>query len=292
MRRKATVLVGVALVLLAIECISEGLSRAGWTQWQRPLHWNYVHHAWLLVVPFLAMRILRRSPADYGLASNDPRREWRHGLALIVLMFPVPVAVSALFGTLTPVRPGLTFIVSTVVFQTVCAGFGEEFFFRGFMQGELNRVLARRCSFGRTPFGWGLVLTAAVFGFLHVIDSGRFNPLQGQFDWEELGHGINAGIGGVFVADVRVEKEDHAARELRKLPYCCSNATARRTSTGRTPKCSATSRGSRSFARKARASTRPVYLYLTTPACAETRQASRPASPVFLMETVPGVRSG
>jgi membrane protease YdiL (CAAX protease family) len=70
--------------------------------------------------------------------------------------------------------------VSTLVFQIIFSGFGEEFLYRGFIQGELNRVFQKRFVFGKLNFGWGLIITAVLFGIGHLLNP--FNPFQGHFN--------------------------------------------------------------------------------------------------------------
>ena len=59
---------------------------------------------------------------------------------------------------------------AVVLFLTYAffVGFGEEMFYRGYVQGRLNEVFGRPYRFFDVPFGWGAMLTAFLFGLTHV----------------------------------------------------------------------------------------------------------------------------
>jgi membrane protease YdiL (CAAX protease family) len=94
-------------------------------------------------------------------------------------MFVLPLIIETVWGELKLVKNSLRYVISTVVFQILFSGFGEELLFRGFFQGELNRVFAKKFAFGRTRFGWGMVIAAVLFGLGHLLNP--FNPLEGRF---------------------------------------------------------------------------------------------------------------
>jgi len=51
----------------------------------------------------------------------------------------------------------------------VAIGLSEEFFFRGYMQTELNRVFGRPFHLLGARFGWGLIVAALLFGVCHLL---------------------------------------------------------------------------------------------------------------------------
>jgi membrane protease YdiL (CAAX protease family) len=47
-------------------------------------------------------------------------------------------------------------------------GFGEEILYRGYMQSRLNETFGKPYRFFGVAFGWGVVITALLFGFSHI----------------------------------------------------------------------------------------------------------------------------
>lgn len=66
------------------------------------------------------------------------------------------------------------------LFYVLFLGLGEEFFFRGYIQSRLNAAFGRPFRFWGVSWGWGLVITALIFGFMHILNP--FNPFLGKFD--------------------------------------------------------------------------------------------------------------
>ena len=84
----------------------------------------------------------------------------------------VHVAASALVLLAPSMLSGGQSIVlkAIVTFLTYAlfVGFGEEILFRGYMQSRLNEVFGRPYRFFDVPFGWGAIITAVLFGLMHV----------------------------------------------------------------------------------------------------------------------------
>ncbi len=76
----------------------------------------------------------------------------------------------------------------TVFWVLIGSGFGEELFFRGYVQGRLNLVFHRRWSLWGTRFGPGLFLAAALFGAVHVLNSVDYFSGVYHFQWR---HGLS-----------------------------------------------------------------------------------------------------
>ncbi len=99
-------------------------------------------------------------------------RDWR-------LMRRIPAAVSllALTGLLSlPLALGwyssrpLLNVLLTVLWLFFAAGFGEEIFFRGYIQSRLNQAFGRPFRFMGVDFGIGLILSSLLFGFIHALN--------------------------------------------------------------------------------------------------------------------------
>jgi len=58
--------------------------------------------------------------------------------------------------------------IVTFLFFALFVAFGEEILFRGYMQSRLNEVFAKPYRFFGVTFGWGAIITALLFGFMHV----------------------------------------------------------------------------------------------------------------------------
>ena len=125
------------------------------------------------------MAVLGRTPEEYGLRPRQWRNEIAVGGCIALAVILAPLLAEGVFGRIQLRRDDLGFIASVIMYKFFFVGFGEELLFRGLIQGELNRAFEKLFGFGSVRFGWGLVLTAAVFGFAHVLNP--FNPVIGSF---------------------------------------------------------------------------------------------------------------
>jgi len=91
-------------------------------------------------------------------------------------------------------------IASTLVFQFFFAGFGEEILFRGYIQGRLNEDLGRPWRLRGVSFGPGLLISAALFGVLHLFNP--FNPFTGSYDLA-VWWAITSSVSGLLFGFVR-----------------------------------------------------------------------------------------
>jgi membrane protease YdiL (CAAX protease family) len=72
-------------------------------------------------------------------------------------------------------------VLLTVLWLFFGAGFGEEVFFRGYIQSRVNQSFARPLRFLGIDFGWGLIVSSLLFGFIHALN--RVDYFAGQFDF-------------------------------------------------------------------------------------------------------------
>jgi membrane protease YdiL (CAAX protease family) len=114
----------------------------------------------------------------------------RANVLLTVLLLLVPIAVALAMGKLSLV------IVSTVVWQFVLSGFGEELMYRGYIQSRLNQAFGRPMRLFGVQFGAGLVVASLLFGLLHV--TGSYDPALGL---SSLAWGLLVGnfLAGLFL---------------------------------------------------------------------------------------------
>lgn len=129
---------------------------------------------------------------EKGFSSSDARIS---GWIFIIGLFLV-----GLFYALYPP-------VSNVVIALVFVGFMEEFFFRGYMQPRLNFAFEKRFNFLNFQFGWGLIITSAFFGLIHVISPGD-NPMEWAWGFWTFVAGFGFGVirekNGSFLAPAMV----------------------------------------------------------------------------------------
>lgn len=63
----------------------------------------------------------------------------------------------------------------------LCAGFGEELFFRGYIQSRVNQAFGRPYQCLGVSFGAGLLVASLLFGFIHALNT--VNYFTGRFDF-------------------------------------------------------------------------------------------------------------
>ncbi len=105
---------------------------------------------------------------------------------LLFLLLPVGIALASSKLNLV--------IISTVIWQFVFSGFGEEFIYRGYFQSRLNQAFGHPIRLFGIPFGAGLVIASLLFGLLHVLNS--YDPALGfsSLAWGELWGNLLAGL--------------------------------------------------------------------------------------------------
>jgi membrane protease YdiL (CAAX protease family) len=124
------------------------------------------------VVPFAILTVANRPYDEYGLTWRNPGSVRFH-LATCALIFPAYALLHVGFARLVlgqqfdPALPPR--FAELALHQFITIGLSEEFFFRGYLQTQLNRRFARRFQFAGARFGWGLLLAALLFGLCHIV---------------------------------------------------------------------------------------------------------------------------
>lgn len=115
-------------------------------------------------------------------------------LIVLVVLILFPIGLGLFLGKLT------LDVVSTVFWQVVFSGFGEELFYRGYIQSRVNQEFGRPWQVMGVNFGPGLIVSALIFGISHALNS--YNPSAGLYDpawwWA-----VWTVVGGVFFGLVR-----------------------------------------------------------------------------------------
>jgi membrane protease YdiL (CAAX protease family) len=91
-------------------------------------------------------------------------------------------------------------IVSTVFWQLVFSGFGEEFLWRGYVQSRLNRAFGRPWRLFGIQFGAGLIIASLLFGVQHALNT--YKPALGlaSLSW---GWALSTFVGGLMFGAIR-----------------------------------------------------------------------------------------
>lgn len=94
-------------------------------------------------------------------------------LSTILLMGCSELAIGARLGN----------AVSAFVFYVFFLGFGEELLFRGYIQSRLNFSFGKPFRFFGVNWGWGIVITATLFGLMHALNIGSLVDGRWELAW-------------------------------------------------------------------------------------------------------------
>lgn len=159
----------------------------GWLVWVIPitallfLQINYndllgslIILGFVLLAIFLILLITKNTKKE-EVESNKQKTLLNLILLTFLLLLPIFIGLYLQKSTNTVFK-----IVSTVIWQFVFSGFGEEFRYRGYYQPRINREYGTPCKILEVNFGLALFVSAALFGLSHVFNP--FSPFEGIFD--------------------------------------------------------------------------------------------------------------
>ncbi|NWF95042.1 MAG: CPBP family intramembrane metalloprotease [Candidatus Thorarchaeota archaeon] len=133
--------------------------------------WSYLEPQGALVLTAsftLALLLIVRMVSRKYSSFHDiqiPDNKHSSNVLVILLLLCLPIGLGIVPGKLS------LLLVSTVVWQFVISGFGEEVFFRGYIQSRLNAAFGRPYEWKGIRFGAGLFMTAALFGITHMLNT-------------------------------------------------------------------------------------------------------------------------
>jgi membrane protease YdiL (CAAX protease family) len=198
-------LLGFAFVFLVFFLANNGVGRVRSTEfWQSRFEYEGVAYP-AFFLPFHTLDILRtllviaalwfvkRNRADFFLAKGQ-MKSGRGNIIVTILLLLFPIILALTMNKLSVV------IVSTVVWQFVFSGFGEEFVWRGYVQSRLNQAFGRPMRMFGVQFGWGLLLTSLLFGLLHAFNT--YDPAIG-FAALSWGSALASAFAGVMFGVIR-----------------------------------------------------------------------------------------
>lgn len=117
--------------------------------------------------------------------------------------------IAAIFLSGFGLAVGLNVLNTTtrdLLIALIFIGLMEEFFFRGYLQPRLNMVFGKPFEIVNLKFGWGLIITAVLFGLIHVISPG--DPLYWSWGFWTFISGLAFGVirekSGSFLAPALV----------------------------------------------------------------------------------------
>ena len=84
--------------------------------------------------------------------------------------------------------------LASVGWLVICAGFGEEVFFRGYVQSRISRVFGRPIRLLGVSCGLGLFVSALLFGVIHVLNTVDYFTGRYEFAWGSSLMNVAAGI--------------------------------------------------------------------------------------------------
>ncbi len=159
----------------------------------------YSHADGSLVLSFLMLVTLLLLLRRLTGRNYKPFSSTRVRLLLAALLLAFPLLVGALYGRLT------FKVFSTILWQLVFGGFGEELFYRGYVQSTVNEEYGRPWSVEGVAFGPGLLVSSALYGLDRALNTVR--PLQGVYtvSWS---WGLFAFSVGVFYGFIREHTGD------------------------------------------------------------------------------------
>lgn len=150
---------------------------------------------------WLLLTMLRRQEAKDP--SGDVRRsKVRNNVILLGGLLLLPIALSIFTGRST------LLVTSTVLWQLIVSGFGEEIRYRGYYQSRVNQEFGKPYQLMGIRFGPGLIVSSILFGLVHAFNT--FNPLIGLYDlaWPWA---LFTVAGGFFFGLLREKTDDVTA---------------------------------------------------------------------------------
>jgi membrane protease YdiL (CAAX protease family) len=133
--------------------------------------WSYLEPMGALIITafFIVSLILivRMISQNYFNLSEIQISEKKHqtNLLVIFVLLLLPLILGFVLNRFS------ILLVSTVIWQFIFSGFGEEIFFRGYIQSRLNLAFGRPYEWKSIRFGPGLVITAAIFAITHMLNT-------------------------------------------------------------------------------------------------------------------------
>jgi len=120
-------------------------------------------------------------------------RHWLHiraaiSLPLIFVLLSLPALVAMHH------HRSVAHAIAAIGWSFFGAGFGEEIFFRGFVQSRVNQAFSRPLRLLGMQFGLGLIVSSLLFGFIHALNAVDYFQTRWTFAWTMGAAEVFAGI--------------------------------------------------------------------------------------------------
>ncbi|MCK4282007.1 MAG: CPBP family intramembrane metalloprotease, partial [Candidatus Lokiarchaeota archaeon] len=127
-----------------------------------------------IAIVLILLIIRGRNIEDYEIDSSKSRIN----VIFIVFLLLFPIFLGLFFNK----SPNIMLkIISTVIWQFIFSGFGEELRYRGYYLSRINEEFGRPYELLGVKFGLGLILSSLLFGLSHVLNP--FSPFEGKFEF-------------------------------------------------------------------------------------------------------------
>jgi uncharacterized protein len=110
------------------------------------------------------------------------------GLVALVGLLSIPLLLALRFDR------SLTDVLLTVLWLFFGAGFGEEVFFRGYIQSRIDQSFGRPRRLLGIAFGAGLIISSLLFGFIHALNTVDYFSNRFEFAWLWMLPNFTAGL--------------------------------------------------------------------------------------------------
>jgi membrane protease YdiL (CAAX protease family) len=147
---------------------------------------------------WLLLTMLKRQEAKDP-AGDVRRSKVKNNVILLGGLLLLPIVLSLFMGRAT------LLVTSTVLWQLIVSGFGEEIRYRGYYQSRVNQEFGQPYQLMGIRFGPGLIISSILFGLIHATQT--FNPLIGQYDFA-WPWGLFTLGGGFFFGLLREKTDD------------------------------------------------------------------------------------
>lgn len=167
-------------------------------------YWNYPFSIMFIIIPIIIISFTKPNFRSYGINLKNWKLDSIWGIIFcIIIVLPALIALSfnyiQFIDNLTS-----SFILSTIIYQVIFSGFGEELFFRGYIQSRLNEAFDHPYGNVDLKYGPGIIITSINFSVMHILNP--FSPFIGKFGFDFLSGLFTLGI-GFFLGFLR-EKTD------------------------------------------------------------------------------------
>ena len=113
------------------------------------------------IIALVLILLIKRKSDDEE--EDEKMKKATVNIVLLIILLLVPIFLGIYFNTSNDV---MVTIISTVIWQFIFSGFGEEIRYRGYYQSRMNEEFGRPYKFLGVEFGSGLVIRSIIYIYL------------------------------------------------------------------------------------------------------------------------------